>query len=93
MVGRRIPDPGSSWEIAKGPQPGDYWLSPVGWKAVTPNGVWCWLRNHHVEEHEDGTITVAPNGGGHSNSILASNGTGNKSWHGYIDRGTWTECS
>lgn len=42
---------------------------------------------HHVEEHEDGHITVRPNppgDPGNSNSILCECG-----WHGYIDHGRW----
>lgn len=73
-------------------QPGEFWKDAVGdWRGVTPNDLYCWLKNHHVEEHDDGTITVAPGAWG-SNSILASNGRGNQSWHGYIYRGMWKEC-
>lgn len=75
--------------------PGDYWKDPSDdtWHCCSPNGLYGWLRNHHVVEHDDKTITVAPGGGGSSNSILISNGTGNKKWHGYIDRGVWKECA
>lgn len=41
---------------------------------------------HHVEENDDGTITVRPNPPGdptNSNSILWND------WHGYIDSGVW----
>ena len=73
-------------------QPGNYWRDDAGdWHGVTPNGLFVWLKNHHVEEHDDRTISVLPGPWG-SNSILAGNGTGNKTWHGYIDRGTWKEC-
>ncbi len=91
MQGRRIPDPGNSWEEGGGPQPGDYWLATDGWHVVTPNELFGWLKNHHVEEHDDGTITVAAGIWG-SNSILVGNGTGNKTWHGYIKQGVWQEC-
>ena len=40
-------------------------------------------RVHEVEEHEDGTITVAPKPH-NSNSILSPGG-----WHGWIYRGVW----
>jgi hypothetical protein len=99
MQGRRIPNPEPALC-----EPGDYYKddkdgswhgqTPNGlycWHGQTPNGLYCWLKNHHVEEHEDGTITVVAGPWG-SNSILASNGTGNKSWHGYIRRGVWEEC-
>lgn len=86
MTGRRLPD---------GPErlcdPGDYYLAPDGWRGQTPNGLYVWLKNHHVEAHEDGTVSVVAGPWG-SNSILAGNGAGNKSWHGYIVRGDWQEC-
>lgn len=41
-------------------------------------------RAHHVEEHEDGTISVLPQPE-NSNSIQAPN----KGWHGYLRRGEW----
>ena len=73
-------------------EPGDYFKDADGtWYVQTPNDMLGWLKNHHVEEHEDGTITVEAGPWG-SNSILVSNGTGNKKWHGYIYRGVWKEC-
>jgi hypothetical protein len=39
--------------------------------------------HHKVTEYGDGTITVSP-------SILV--GSGEKSWHGYLERGIWREC-
>jgi hypothetical protein len=94
MQGRRIDEPPTEWEEGRCPfGPGDYWRDAKGdWRGFTPNGLLVWLRRHHVVEHEDGTITVAPGGGGQSNSILVSNGIGNLSWHGYIERGRWLEC-
>lgn len=41
---------------------------------------------HHVEEHEDGSITVMPQPE-NSNSILCSCG-----WHGFIDHGVWKKA-
>ena len=94
MQGRRIDLPPDSWESGRCPfGPGYFWKDEKGeWHGVTPNGLLCWLKNHHVVEEADGSITVAPGGGGQSNSILASNGMGNKSWHGYIENGFWREC-
>lgn len=77
-------------------EPGDYYKDPIGeWRGQTPNGLDVWLRNHHVEENEDGTITVVAGPWG-SNSILATRGTRDnphyKEWHGYIRNGNWEEC-
>ncbi len=93
MQGRRIPTPPNEWTESECPvQSGDFWKDKNGdWHGVTPNDLWVWLKNHHVEEHEDGTITVVAGPLG-SNSILAGNGSGNKSWHGYIEKGIWKEC-
>lgn len=46
----------------------------------------CNLSGHHIVEHEDGTITVSP-------SILITTGceSGNKQWHGYLEKGVWRE--
>lgn len=41
-------------------------------------------RCHHVEEHEDGTISVLPQPG-NSNSIMAPG----EKWHGFLRRGEW----
>lgn len=56
---------------------------------------------HHVEEHEDGTISVLPQPG-NSNSIfvegwphdagLRARGEPLKFWHGYIRHGVWEPC-
>jgi hypothetical protein len=72
-------------------QPGDYWKDEDGsWSCCTPNNLYGWLKNHHVEEHEDGTISVVSGPWG-SNSILVYGGADNRSWHGAIDRGVWKE--
>ena len=85
-VGKRIPDPGDSLG-----QPGDYWKDRNGdWRGVTPNGLYAWLKNHHVDEHENGTISVVSGQWG-TNSILASGGVDGLSWHGAIDKGVWKE--
>lgn len=60
------------------------------WHAMTPNGLLADLREHEVEEHEDGTITVRP-------SILATQTRGGKpfddatTYHGFLKRGVWSE--
>lgn len=95
MKGRRIETPPTEWSAGRVPwEPGDYWRADDGtWYVVTPNGLRGWLKNHYVIEHGDGTVSVPllnPNGG--ANSILVSNGSGNKSWHGSIDHGVWVPC-
>ncbi len=90
MQGHKVTYPGP--DTLSHHQPGNYWLDDnKEWHGVTPNGLVCWLKNHHVEEHEDSCISVLPGAWG-SNSILISNGTRNKSWHGYIRHGIWEEC-
>ncbi len=87
LPGRRIENPDH-----KLTDPGDYWkqVSDGTWYGMTPNGLLCWLRKHHVEEHDDGTISVVAGPWG-SNSILVSGGNDNTSWHGCIERGVWKE--
>lgn len=68
-------------------RPGDYWkvVHNAGdgeWHAHVPSGETGSLGGHEVEEHEDGSITVSP-------SILV---TGQRTWHGYLERGVWREC-
>ena len=93
MTGRRTEPPPSEWNGTCPWQPGDYWKADDGWHVVTPNGLLGWIKNHHVVEHGDGTITVPLHGpGGGANSILVSDGSGNKSWHGWIDKGEWKVC-
>lgn len=96
MTGERRPDCAHD-QVPDDLKRGDYWRTDDGvWHAACPsptsdNGfLIANLANHHVEEHEDGTITVAPGGGGHSNSILVERGR-SASWHGYIHRGRFQE--
>jgi len=64
--------------------PGDYGKYEGIWYGHAPTkGFHCNLANHHVIEHEDGTITVTP-------SILITRGDGS-TWHGYITKGEWKE--
>ena len=55
----------------------------ITWFANTPTGWLGGLDNHEVVENEDGTITVSP-------SILVA-AAGEKSWHGYLRQGEWSE--
>ena len=88
--GRRIDEPPHIWENGCPYQPGDYWKAADGtWYCCTPNGLTGWLKNHHVEEHEDGTISVVAGPWG-SNSILV-NGDRPNAWHGAIVKGIWKE--
>lgn len=64
---------GSMWGVA----------APINEQGVFAIGT---LTKHTVREHEDGTITVAPNDGS-SNSIRITRGAAE--WHGYIERGYW----
>jgi hypothetical protein len=67
-------------------QPGDYSRVDGEWWAKVP-ATGCSsgsLRDHEVEEHEDGTITVTP-------SILMPAHGDRPGWHGYLERGTWRE--
>ena len=90
MKGRRImPDDEGHLQLHEF-QPGDYGRATAeelqgrvasSWMCCTPNGMLGNLSKHEVTEHEDGTITVSP-------SILV---TGEKSWHGYLERGVWRE--
>ncbi len=90
--GHRIPAPPHSWDNDQCPYAAnDYWKAEDGtWHGCTPNGLECWLKNHHVEEHEDGTISVVAGPWG-SNSILVRDGDGSGNWHGAIEKGVWVE--
>jgi hypothetical protein len=64
------------------------------WWFCSPNGVLGRLvmpedspQCHHIEQHEDGAISVLPQEG-NTNSILAKDGFGNE-WHGWIRHGVW----
>lgn len=85
MQGCRVDYPGPNTLVHH--QPGNYWKTDTGhWHGVTPNGLYCGLNNHHVEEHEDGTISVT------DSSILTRGGPDEPTWHGYIRRGVWERC-
>lgn len=90
-TGRRISQPPSCWGGECPYNPGDYWKDSTdgSWHGITPTGLPCWLKNHHVEENEDGTIDVVSGPWG-SNSILVNGGRSN-AWHGAIKKGVWIE--
>lgn len=73
-------------------EPGDYGRWDDAWYCRTPADTESRrmqgnLRNHHVVEHDDGTITVSPS------ILVAARWAGEElSWHGYIERGVWREC-
>jgi hypothetical protein len=92
LQGQRIAAPDNNIMHLK---PGNYWKDDTdgSWHGVTPDGGLCWLKNHHVEEHDDGTISVVQGPWG-SNSILCSGGNIDgtvSTWHGCIERGVWKE--
>lgn len=65
-------------------EPGEYTKAEDGWWARTPTAptLLASLKNHQVEEHEDGTITVSP-------SILVEVPGTTLRWHGYLKDGNW----
>lgn len=78
IVGARRPDDTEPHEL----KPGDYAFTHGAWYCCVPNGQFGNLGAHIVEEHDDGTITVAP-------SIkITEPGTG-RSWHGWLVEGRW----
>ena len=95
-----LPDdiqPGDYWKclVADGSRPVEVTDRPSNltggmWMFMAPNGCGIGsLRAHTVRENDDGTATIAP-GDGSSNSVLI-NGSGARSWHGYLERGVWRE--
>ena len=70
--------------------PGDYMRDPLTetWWVKPPHGGRLGeLREHQVQEHQDGTITVSP-------SILQGPGANpvkQPGWHGYLRAGVWEE--
>ena len=92
MVGRRRPDDTKPAEL----EPGDFskvtTMLGICWWFCTPNGFHGAMGSaHHVEDCEDGMITVEPNppaDPGNSNSIKVIDGHGGE-WHGYIYDGVW----
>lgn len=92
IPGNRRPDNTNPYEL----QPGEYakcnFNGEWSWYIKTPNGIGGWLKNHKCIENEDGTLSVLPPGPGEgANSILATDGTTNATWHGFIYNGVWRE--
>ena len=82
MIGKRIQQ-GKDGGISL--RPGEYGKQGDRWVCVTPNGHWGSLKDHQVEEHKDGTITVSP-------SILVTEGVKEPKelYHGYLKKGVWS---
>jgi hypothetical protein len=83
----------SSGDPAQLDEPGN--LTGGEWMVVAPIGDGDGysigrLTRHTVREHDDGTISVRP-GDGSSNSILIT-GSHGRQYHGYIERGVWTDA-
>jgi len=65
-----------------------YWkLSDGAWMLYIPGCGAGTLRNHTVEEHKDGTITVTPSilMTGHNRGTVTQK-------HGYLTKGIWKDC-
>ena len=86
MRGRRVPDETEPHTYAPGDYGrwrGEWWfLSPI---EPPPEHALGRLKNHTVEEHADGTITVSP-------SILQKYGKGGVVFHGWLRAGVWTRA-
>lgn len=79
MNGTRIYD----WDGSSLLNEGEYAKHPDGyWFAECPGGYLANLKQHAIEEHPDGTISVKP-------SILVSNYRRDL-WHGYLTNGIFT---
>lgn len=84
--GRRREDGTEPWNLEpadyafRGGERGERFL----W-VVLPDGAGpARLEGWHVDEHDDGTVTVSP-------SILDVPDNGLQGWHGYLERGVWRE--
>lgn len=98
MKGRRVYN-SESYSFGR-MEPGDYGRGPDGdWWLCAPTGQRGRLSEwHSAEEHEDGTITVAP-------SLAYKTTPGSlgqpdptltfdviSGWHGWLRRGMWSEA-
>jgi hypothetical protein len=83
VIGTRKPD-GISPHLF---QTGDYGLWDGEWYGMSPNGLLAGLAKHQITIHEDGTITVSPS------ILVRGSPPGEQSWHGYLKRGVWEECT
>lgn len=87
VEGRRV-ECSDDEALVLGMRAGEYGVTGTGaWYARCPVAWWAManLSKHRVTEHEDGTITVTP-------SIEVTGGEGER-WHGFLQRGQWTEVS
>lgn len=88
-------------DVPDSSQPHDR-LEPGGYRRTRHRGgPWYWecrppgdlpetvqgsLKNHKIEEHEDGTITATPS------LLIETTWAGEEiSWHGYLEHGEWRE--
>lgn len=78
-VGKRVEPVNSILHLNKG----EYGKSEGIWYCRTPNGHLGCLKNHSVQENQDGTITVSP-------SILVTDSK--EEWHGFLVDGVWKPC-
>jgi hypothetical protein len=64
-----------------------YWKVKGVWFIYLPGCGTGSLKNHTIEEHEDGAITATP-------SILMKGHKGGKptGCHGYLTHGVWKDC-
>lgn len=101
MQGRWLPDDCQVGEMEPGDyclwtQGSDRERAAWLWMVCTPDGCRFSLamphlpdkegRHHHVEIHEDHTVSVAPTPIQDRNSIMSPKG-----WHGYLRHGVWEQ--
>jgi len=93
MLGRRVdfddgdpvfgPTRFAPGDYGKDLRTGAWWVRPP--RNADGRALVGRLTSHQVLEHGDGTITVSP-------SILWEYGSGESLWHGWLQRGEWTQC-
>lgn len=81
FIGKRLPDETEPYLL----KDGEYCKYKGFFHARTPNGLSGSFQAHNIVEHEDGTITASP-------SILVKDWR-KKSYHGYLTKGIWRECT
>jgi hypothetical protein len=64
-----------------------YWKAGDEWLLYLPFCGLGNLRNHQVQEHDDGTISVTP-----SIKVTGHNAGNPLERHGYLQHGVWTEA-
>ncbi len=81
--GKRLPDGSEEFKEGEYAKEGAdrWWAWPPGGFGLASIRVGS--GHHHVDEHEDGTITVQP-------SIRWAHGAKDGGdWHGFLERGVW----